>query len=130
MHIGLHPGTQSSPQQGLITLCGCPPAVQQYPCDYVSLIMYLGIATAPYPHPLQHGCSTHSPPNYSMIDLLQSDETAQYFRIGTNSGSMLNHQDLCEKDSTDQLANLANPLSAISHVSINNILGRLHCIVP
>ncbi len=65
-----------------------------------------------------------------MLDLLQSKETAQYHRIGTNSGSTMNHQDLCEKDNTNQLANLANPWSTISNVSINNLLERLHCVVP
>ncbi len=65
-----------------------------------------------------------------MLDLLQSKETAQYCRIGTSSGSTLTHQDLGEKDSTDQLANLANPPSTISHVSINSLLGRLHHVVP
>ncbi len=66
----------------------------------------------------------------SILDLLQSKETAQYCRIGTNSGSTPTHQDLCEKDSTDQLANLANPPSTISHISINNILGRSHRVAP
>ncbi len=51
-----------------------------------------------------------------MLDLLQSKETAQYCQFGMNSGSTLNHQDPCEKDSTDQLADLANPPSTISHV--------------
>ncbi len=66
----------------------------------------------------------------SMLDLLQSKETAQYCRIGTNRGSVLNHQDLFEKESTNQLANLANPPPAIFHESINDILGRFHCVVP
>ncbi len=65
-----------------------------------------------------------------MLDLMQLKETEQYGRIGTNRGSTSNQQNLCEKDSTNQLAGLANPLSTISHVSIHTILERLHCIVP
>ncbi len=57
-----------------------------------------------------------------MLDLLQSKETAQYYQFGTNKGSTLNQQDPCEKDSTDQLADLANPPPTISRISINNIL--------
>ncbi len=48
-----------------------------------------------------------------MLDLLQSKETAQYCKFGTNKGSTLNQQVLCEKDKTDQLADLANPPSTI-----------------
>ncbi len=51
-----------------------------------------------------------------MIDLITIVEPAAYSRLVTNSGSTLNHQDPCEKDTFDQLAHIANPSSTISHI--------------